>query len=253
MSEKALLSLKDFEPITLKEMDTVKLMDRVDTKFVFRLDQLSGFLQELKKDYRVLEVNGIRSSRYETLYYDTPGLRLYHLHQAGKLNRYKVRSRRYVESDLSFFEVKFKSNKGRTIKHRIKCAGIENEITGRSAEFLEEISPLKAYELIPAVWIYYTRITLVNRVSAERLTLDVGLTVEHEDRKHTFDNLVIAEVKQSKSAFSPFLRLMKRNRLSPGSISKYCMGIMHTYTGVKMNNFKPKLRIINKTLYGKTA
>ena len=253
MNEKALLPLKEFEPITLKEMDSVKLMDRVDTKFVFRMDQLPGFLDELKRDYRVLEVNGNRSSRYETLYYDTPGLRLYHLHQAGKLNRYKVRSRKYLESDLSFFEVKFKSNKGRTIKHRIKCSGIENEISGRSAEFLQESSPLRASELIPSVWIYYTRITLVNKISAERLTLDIGLNVKHDGKEHLFENLVIAEVKQSKSTFSPFLRLMKKNRLLPGSISKYCMGIMHTHPGVKMNNFKPKLRIINKTLYGKTA
>ena len=49
--------LNEFEPITLKEMDNVKLMDRTDTKYVFKLDQLPMFLNEVMSDYRVLDVN----------------------------------------------------------------------------------------------------------------------------------------------------------------------------------------------------
>ena len=45
---------------------------------------------------------------------------LYHRHHIGRSNRFKVRSRRYVESDLCFFEVKYRNNKGRTIKNRIR-------------------------------------------------------------------------------------------------------------------------------------
>ncbi|MBA3971684.1 MAG: VTC domain-containing protein, partial [Bacteroidetes bacterium] len=112
--------LTEFTPITLKEMDNVKLMDRTDTKFVFKQDQLADFLEEMKGDYSVLDVIGKRISRYESLYFDTTGFDLYHSHHRGKPSRFKIRFRKYVESELHFFEVKFKNNKGRTIKDRVK-------------------------------------------------------------------------------------------------------------------------------------
>lgn len=245
--------LAEFTPITLREMDAVKLMNRIDTKFVFRSQQFPEFLDVLNKHYRILEIEGLRYGRYETLYYDTSGLKLYHAHQAGKLNRYKVRSRRYLDSNLCFFEVKLKSNKGRTIKERIKCPEIASQISGRSAEFLSETSPLRAEDLSPSAWIYYTRITLVNRNSPERLTLDVDLNVKFDRRERSFSDMVIAEVKQSKSTRSPFMKLMHDHHLHAGSISKYCLGVIHTHDGIKFNNFKPRLRRINKIIYGKSA
>jgi hypothetical protein len=63
--------LNEFETISLKEMDSVALMDRTDTKFVFRVDQLPDFLEQIKNDYRILDVKGNRISRYESLYFDT--------------------------------------------------------------------------------------------------------------------------------------------------------------------------------------
>src|SRR4051812_12077582 len=117
--EEVLHILREFSPITLEEMDEVKLQDRTDTKFVFAAKLLPSILEKLSKDCKVLEVNGIRLSRYETLYYDTDDFLLYNMHQNRRANRYKIRTRKYVESDLNFFEIKFKNNKGRTIKERV--------------------------------------------------------------------------------------------------------------------------------------
>jgi hypothetical protein len=69
-----------FEPITLKEMDQVKLMDRTDTKYTFSLAQLSEILEEMRPYYRVLDVDGKKISRYKTLYYDTTNFTLYTKH-----------------------------------------------------------------------------------------------------------------------------------------------------------------------------
>jgi len=107
--------LDQFAPITLSEMDSVKLMNRTDTKFIFTTNELPKLLEELKNDYRLLDINGNKISRYESLYFDTEDFQLYHQHRCGKLNRYKVRFRKYVESELNYFEVKFKNNKGRTV------------------------------------------------------------------------------------------------------------------------------------------
>jgi hypothetical protein len=248
--EKVKEVLMGYEPITLKEMDNVKLMDRTDTKFVFPARELPGILKAVQSYYRSLEVSGTRVSKYETLYYDTHDLRLYQRHHSGKLNRYKVRSRRYVESDLHFFEVKFKNNKGRTIKDRIKTRHIESDLGERSVQLLQEKTNIEPSSLKATIWINYSRITLVNKHSAERLTIDIGLNFRVNDRTADLGNIVIAEVKQDKaSSSSPIINVMRERRIKPGSISKYCFGIITMFDQVRKNNFKEKVRGIKKIAY----
>src|SRR5437868_6547196 len=103
--------LSQYQPVSLQEMDNVKLMDRTDLKFVFSHRDLPDILIEVMPHYRSLEASGVRISRYETLYYDTVNFELYNRHHSGKMNRYKIRSRKYVESDLHFFEIKYKNNR----------------------------------------------------------------------------------------------------------------------------------------------
>ena len=43
---------------------------------------------------------------------------------------------------------------------------------------------------------------------------------------------------------------MKEMRIKESSISKYCLGIAMVKPGVKINNFKEKLRAIKNLLYG---
>jgi hypothetical protein len=238
--------LEIFEPITLKEMDSVKLMNRTDTKFIFNMNQFDMVMNEIKEQYRVLEVEGKRLSRYETLYYDTGNLELYRKHHVGKYNRYKIRHRTYIESDIGFLEVKFKNNKGRTIKTRISKKDVPLSWEEESKNFLDQMLPFEPNELIPVIWINYSRLTLVNRYSAERLTIDLGLEFIRDQKTQKFDKLVIAEVKQEKRKASPFMSVMKKYHIREGSISKYCMGIAFTHEEVKKNNFKSKLKTIHK-------
>src|SRR5687767_15932008 len=72
--------LQQFQPIDLKEMDSVKLMNRTDTKFIFNIAHFEKIMNEISSFYRVLEVDGKRISRYETLYYDTKRFDLYNKH-----------------------------------------------------------------------------------------------------------------------------------------------------------------------------
>ena len=69
--------LLNFDPISLKEMDGVALMNRTDVKFVFSKEKLPQFLEQLMEHYYVLDVNGNRISRYESLYFDTQKFDLY--------------------------------------------------------------------------------------------------------------------------------------------------------------------------------
>lgn len=240
--------LNDFTPITLKEMDNVKLMDRTDTKYIFRLDNLSSFLEQVKDDYLILDVNGHRISRYESLYFDTKNFDLYLSHHRGKPNRYKIRCRKYVESELHFFEVKFKNNKGRTIKDRVKQPAIDGFIKDSAEILLKEKTPLIASSLEAKLWVNYSRITLVNKYSPERVTIDLDLTFKNNDTDKVIHNLVIAEVKQDKALVSSFIKLMKKYHVREGSMSKYCFGVVSLFDTIKYNNFKPKLILLKKTL-----
>jgi hypothetical protein len=248
MKNPVLEALNIFDPITLQEMDGVKLMDRTDTKFTFNVAQLTDILTESKQHYRILDVGGNRISRYKTLYFDTQGFDLYNKHHSGKLNRYKIRHRTYVESNLGFLEVKFKNNKGRTLKTRIKEVEVPDLNTGKAFTFLEKMLPFSPLDLLPKIWINYSRITLVNKTSAERLTLDLFLEFENEGRKKLLDYLVIAEVKQDSKLPSPFVNLMRQKHIRQGSISKYCFGIASIFSEVKTNNFKQKLSNVNKLI-----
>jgi VTC domain len=230
------------QSITLEEMDSVKLMNRVDTKFAFSIDELITFLPELSKTYRILEVKGTRLPYYESLYFDDDKFSFYSDHHNGKTDRYKVRFRNYTESDLSFLEIKHKI-KGRTDKKRIKVDSIVEELTQAHKDFIEKVT-LSDRVLQPTMWNSFNRLTLVSLELNERLTLDFNLTFKWEEEKINFNQLVIAELKQEEvNRNAPFYALMKFFKIRPYRLSKYCIGTieLHKTEGIKYNRFKEKL------------
>jgi hypothetical protein len=242
--------LTKFRPITLEEIGKVKLMDRRDTKFVFPAVRLPEILEELTSLYRILEVKGERTPRYETVYYDTSEFFNYYQHHSKHLNRFKVRTRKYLDTDDSFFEIKFKNNHGRTIKERIKMDDASGGIDDRVRTFIHRMSTLDASLLEPKIKVQYGRITLVNPEETERVTIDCNLQYSNETCQRSYEEVIIAEVKQDHRTCSAFIRLMRKKKIREFSISKYCLGIVSLYGHVKHNRFKTKLRYINKFVYG---
>jgi hypothetical protein len=242
--------LNDFPPISLNEMDKVKLMSRTDTKFIFHIYKFEKILKDLINHYKVLEVNGTRLCGYETLYFDTNNFELYLKHHNGIGNRYKVRCRRYTESNINFLEVKHKNNKSRTIKSRIKLSEIAPELNEKARKFIKSTTNLNPDLLGPVCWVNYFRITLVDNNMQERITLDLRLTLKNNDAQKTFEPLVIAELKQDKSSLkSIFAKVMQENRIQQYSLSKYCLSVTQLFPKIKKNNFKPKLLTLNKIIY----
>ncbi len=234
--------VQKFNPITLEEMDRVKLMNRIDTKFAFSVNQLVELLPSLSNDYRILEVKDTRTPHYQSLYFDDVDFSFFKAHHNGRTNRFKVRIRKYVESDLFFLELKHKI-KGRTDKKRIKATGFSDNLDEQQVTFLNQYLTKEAV-LKAKLWNSFNRITLVNNVDEERLTLDFNLHFHWHEEHHKFENLVIAELKQSKlSRNSPFYQLMKTNYIRPYRLSKYCIGAIELYNekNIKYNRFKEKL------------
>lgn len=239
-----------FGPISLAEMDSVKLMRRTDTKFVMPVYLLPHLLECSLPDYRIVEIKGERAQPYETTYFDTPNYEMYSLHHNGKLNRYKIRLRRYVVSDLNFLEVKRKNNKGETIKTRINPVEPADVLTSNEGSlFLKKNTPYTNGDLEPVLGNKFVRLTLVNNGLNERITLDYNL--EFDDLKYekhrSAGGLCIAEVKRSRdSAPSTFVKILAEMRLNPHGFSKYCLGVAMLNPDVKNNLFLKRIRMVEK-------
>lgn len=253
--EQAQLGLADllnqFEPISLAQMDGVALLNRTDTKYVFHADQLVCILQALTHQYWVLEIEGIRRHRYHTVYFDTVDFELYRQHHAGDGNRYKVRSRKYVDSGLTCLEVKLKTNTDRTIKHRMRTVELVTQMSSATGAFLHDHLPLDNQRLAPCLQNEFLRITLVNKSAEERLTLDLELQFSTETAMVRLPGVVIAEVKRAGQAHaSQFVHLMREHHIRATSFSKYCIGASLLYPDLKHNNFKQHHRLLDKLMQG---
>ena len=239
--------LDAFEPITLQEMDRVKLMNRMDTKFAFRFSDLNVLLPLLIENYRVLAIDQTKTPHYESLYFDDERFSFFRDHHNGKGDRFKVRIRKYVESNLFFLEIKHKI-KGRTDKKRIETNQFNEVLPESDLAFIQnELQSNK--NLVPTMWNSFQRITLVSKTENERLTLDFNILFEKDGVKKSFNQLVIAELKQEDlNRNSVFYQLMKDQRIRPYRLSKYCLGSVEIYgeDKLKFNRFKKKLLYLKK-------
>ena len=243
--------LARFEPIQLAEMNRVALLDCTETKYVLSLETLLHALGRLGDAYAVLTVEGQRLNRYRTLYFDTAGFALYHRHQQGARERYKLRAREYVETRFSFLEIKHKTNKQRTVKSRIGTPRLMTSLDECPPAFLAEHFPYDAAEMQPRLWNRYSRVTLASKARPERVTLDVGLTFAWGGQQIALPGVVIAEVKQDRSSRdSEFVSLMRAHGVRSTGFSKYCLGVSLLYPAVKHNRLKAKQRLIAKVMQG---
>ena len=154
--------------------------------------------------------------------------------------------RKYVDSDLSFLEVKHKNNKGRTIKHRKVIRDIRQELNNEDENYIQDISGLTGM-LESKLTNHFQRVTLVHKTAPERLTFDLGLSFIKEDEEVILDTLVIAELKQeAMDRNSTFAKLVKKRLIRPERISKYCIGVAMLEKDIKKNRIKRKLQLIHK-------
>jgi len=238
--------LQRFAPINLAQMEDMALLRRIDTKYVLSEAQLYQALNHLTADYRVLEIEGQRQQRYQTLYFDTPDFALYRQHHDGWRSRYKVRSRVYADSGLAFLEVKHKTNQNVTVKHRVQTPELVTRIDDWAEDFLYACFPYSSTALTVKLQNTFRRITLVSAHSIERVTLDLGLRFTANGAHLPLSGIAVAEVKQAVfSLQSEFVGQMRALGVRPMPFSKYCIGVSQLYEQVKVNRFKLQQRYIS--------
>ena len=237
-------------PITLQEMSGIKLMNRTDTKFVATEEQLHAFLLAVQGKYFIQEISGKRIASYHTTYFDTDDYQMYNMHHCGRTTREKIRVRTYMDNNDTFFEIKNKNNHGRTKKKRIAIQGHDTirQEYDTIIPFMADYAWYKIEEITPVIENWFNRITLVNFGKSERLTIDFNLKFHHlkSEGRDRLDKVAIIELKRDGNVPSPALDILRELRIKRSGFSKYCIGSALTNKELKRNNFKERLRMINK-------
>ena len=262
MTMNALIS--KFQPISLDEMGGIRLMNRTDTKFVTSMDKLMQLLELASEAYCVQEIDGKRNMSYATVYYDSHDFAFYNAHHDGHTGRQKVRVRSYVDSHLSFLEVKTKDNHGKTHKSRISAMNLPRYVEAsknlgtsepfrlqddsEAMSFLRDQLRLDPQLLEQKIENRFHRITLVNKAKTERLTIDTDLKFCNLSTGLccSLPQLAIIELKRDGMKPSPILSMLRLLRIHPCGFSKYCIGEALTNPSLRINRMKPRLHQIMK-------
>ncbi len=230
--------LAPLAPISLTHANEVaQLQTRVDRKYIVDENTLLGLAAALSPTSRVLEVDRCRSCDYQSTYFDTPDLFLFHAAVQGRRQRCKVRSRQYGESGPCFLEVKTKGQRGTNVKTRIRYSRSHvGEITEQADTFIAKTSgdSFLARSLVPVLDTTYSRTTIIDVATSSRLTIDAELrcvareaigsnALEKPGRTAVLNGYVV----ETKSEGGPSAadRWLWRRGVRPTKLSKFGTGL----------------------------
>lgn len=242
------VATRSLAPVSLSRvMRTCDLQDRVDQKYFVPAAIFADWVAALGEEIAALEIAGRRRFRYESTYFDDPGLVTFRDHRQGRRRRYKVRTRTYLDSGECCLEVKLAGNRNRTVKERAPhLAACRNTLSDCGERWVRGVLDRHALRapgrLEPTLTTSYLRTTLLLERHAVRVTCDTDL--ECRDRAvRTGDprTHVIVEVK-SLGARNPATAALLALGLRPVRMSKYCVGIALVRPGVRANPWHAVLR-----------
>lgn len=227
--------------------DHAALLTRVDRKYVVPIATYERLLAELDDGWLALEVEGSRLFGYASTYFDTADLTTYRAHLQGRRRRYKVRVRRYTESEVCMLEVKYKGRRGLTVKQRqAHPVWLSAELDDPARAFVDDVLAeqvgVDVGPLHPVVHVANRRTTLVSLAQRSRLTVDTDLVCGWGQRATALrPGHVVLESKVEGHA-SDVDRALRRLGERPTVISKFCVGVACLGTGIPDNPWRRTMR-----------
>jgi hypothetical protein len=223
--------------ITLNELQYKEsALRRFDSKYVLKEKELIDVLSKLNSEWTILNVENKFQINYKTLYFDTDKFQLFKDHKKGRRKRFKIRIRFYETGD-SYLELKLKTNLQETLKFRWqffgspKCKVIEPEFEELVSKKLKEyLYRFDLHTLEYKLNTEYTRMTLYNAATKEKLTIDKKFIVSNQDVSLPISkSMLILEIKSSKSLSSLNSNLNSLN-IRRVNLSKYGVGAAALYS-----------------------
>ncbi|WP_436520804.1 polyphosphate polymerase domain-containing protein [Actinoplanes sp. HUAS TT8] len=213
--------------IALPELlEKAGLQTRIDRKYVLGLDDALALLPRLDPATRVLEIDGLRTFRYRSVYFDTPDLASFRLTAQRRRRRFKIRTRTYVDTAQCWLEVKTEGSRGGTVKSRLPYDVVDQDTVDPGRWFVESVLGDRAgAHLAPTLTTCYRRTTFYQPMGDSRATLDTGLSwIGPDGAELHVPHLAVIETKTGAAA-SPVDRLLWAHGHRPARISKYATGL----------------------------
>ncbi len=232
-------------PLSLEEVLAVAdLQTRTDRKYVVAPEVFAALVDELGAGLGVLEIGGLRSFRYESVYFDTPALDSYLGAAHGRRRRFKVRTRSYLDSGDCMLEVKTRGGRGETVKERTPYdLGRRSTIDAAGLEFVRSHASLPSgADLAPVLTTAYARSTFVDLATGSRVTCDRDLECASPAGASVSlgEELLI----ETKSAGAPTAadRFLWAAGVRPAAVSKFCVGMAALDPSLPANKWHRLLR-----------
>lgn len=239
-------AVADLPSVGLAELDaTAALLTRTDRKYVVAADELDVIVTGLHPPgtagLRVLEIDGRRTSRYESTYLDTVGLDSWAAAAHRRRRRWKVRTRTYADTGERWLEVKTRGPRGTTVKERLPHDG--SEITGPvdawvrdrlAAAHVRDVDPAG---LVETLHTSYRRTTLLLPGDAGRATVDRDLRWVSGHGTAAVGDVLVIETKSATPRPGPLDRRLWELGHRPVRISKYGAGLALLTPGLPRNRW----------------
>lgn len=222
------------------------LQTRVDRKYIVQPHTWDLVLDSLARAPAVVEIDGRRSFRYSSTYFDTPELDSYRDAARTRPRRYKVRTRHYLDTGASAVEVKVRSLAGTTSKTRLwldaDVSATSGTLPAAAVAFVADVDLVgdSVHELAAVLTTSYERVTLVTGDARVTIDRNVAATDAYGDHMNYADLLVV-ETKSAGRA-GAMDRALWANGTRPARISKYCTSLAALRPEIPSNRWSRTLR-----------
>lgn len=221
------------------------LLKRTDCKYITTPEVVEKTLSGLGEQFAALEINGLRSFDYRSMYFDSVDLESFwsSLHQHA--GRFKVRTREYVDSGKCMLEIKTEGNRGQTLKTRLAHAVDRRDRLGPAGiQFVD--STLQrcglGERLVPTLATHYHRSTLFDGATLSRITIDQHLEYSMPNQpRHALGPYVVIETKTIGMPTS-YDRALWNLGIRPIAISKFATAMALEYPNLPGNRWNRVLR-----------
>jgi hypothetical protein len=232
--------------VGLDDLDAAAaLLTRRDRKYIVPITTAERLVAALDGRCRVLDIDGRRRFRYESVYFDTPERVSYLGTAYRRRHRFKVRTRTYLDTGQCLLEIKTRDARRRTVKERH-----DHPLGSRDRLELPDVEVLRAYPLIgdharalePVLTTRYSRATLLIDGAGVRATLDTEVrAIAHDGRIAALPGIAIIESK-SEGPPSDVDRALWSMGYRPTNVSKFCTSLAALNPGLPANRWTRALR-----------
>lgn len=237
------LNLDQPRPVGLDTLiEHAELMHRVDRKYIAPIDVVSELVSTVGDTHQVLSINDRRYSTYRTLYFDTDDFTSVRAHVQRRRQRWKVRTRLYVEDHLSRIEVKTKDNRGNTVKVMgLSHPDFYGRLVGDDRDFvarqLSDFPDTNLNDLKPVAEVRYLRSTLSDLEAGTRVTIDWGLSMHLDSGDVWLDDQFAMVETKGPITLSRADKALHELGVRPRSFSKYVAAASTLTPDIPSNGF----------------